>query len=590
MKIIKPVIEVEPYDGVKIMKKIERACRNCYRSEGNITEDSYKKLITNCINRHHESVLEHEKVTVRMTCDIGCYAEDTKVLTTNGWKYFKDIDVTVDKVYTKTDDDEIKIVPIMSKIEKDYTGDLFNYTNSIIDVAVTPDHNMWVYDVYKRSSKTKIWKFIKAEDMKNKAYKFDRRIKINKINGNSILEIPAIEYNNKIYPAISINDSSLLFELFGWYITDGSVEVDGNYIRCRISQKKSFGRNRIQFILDVLGIDYSYNDTVITIKCPQLNHFIYNAFYVNGETTKSLNMFIPDFIRYGYSNEINSFIDGVIGGNGYTKSSGTVIIYTASKKFAEDLIELLFKLGKNANYHITPNLNKYASSFRQNHIVYAVSIHKNQPITWWNKTAKNFKHMQYNGKVYCLELFEYHKLYVMRNGKTCWCGNCYKDLTRHRIASFSIESTRYCAYNKDKFDNEIKFIEPMFYDNSWIEANYEGEAFSDSQIKSKIWYDSMSDVEDMYMNMAKTGSKPDELRMLLPHSTAAQVYMTANIREWRHILRLRCSKMTHPAIQQILIPLLLKFKQDMPELFDDVEYNTEFPEDKYAELKIMEEV
>ena len=147
-----------------------------------------------------------------------------------------------------------------------------------------------------------------------------------------------------------------------------------------------------------------------------------------------------------------------------------------------------------------------------------------------------------------------------------------------------------CNYGKDKFDNEIKFIEPMFYDSSWIEANYEGEAFSDSQIKSKIWYDSMSDVEDMYMNMSKTGSKPDELRMLLPHSTAAQVYMTANIREWRHILRLRCSKMTHPAIQQVLIPLLLKFKQDMPELFEDVEYNTEFPKDKYAELKIMEEV
>ena len=172
---------------------------------------------------------------------------------------------------------------------------------------------------------------------------------------------------------------------------------------------------------------------------------------------------------------------------------------------------------------------------------------------------------------------------------TCDIG-VYKDLTRHRIASFSIESTRYCNYGKDKFDNEIKFIEPIFYDNSWIEANYEGEAFSDSQIKSKIWYDSMSDIEDMYMNMSKTGSKPDELRMLLPHSTAAQVYMTANIREWRHILRLRCSKMTHPAIQQVLIPLLLKFKQDMPELFEDVEYNTEFPKDKYAELKIMEEV
>ena len=66
MEIIEPWIEIEPFDGVDIMKKIEKACRTCYRSEGNITEDSYKNLLKNCINRGHESVLEHEKITVRM--------------------------------------------------------------------------------------------------------------------------------------------------------------------------------------------------------------------------------------------------------------------------------------------------------------------------------------------------------------------------------------------------------------------------------------------------------------------------------------------------------------------------------------------
>ena len=71
MKIIEPLIEVEKFDGIKIMKNIERACRTCYRSEGLITEDSYKKLLKNCINRGHESVLEHEKITIRMICDIG---------------------------------------------------------------------------------------------------------------------------------------------------------------------------------------------------------------------------------------------------------------------------------------------------------------------------------------------------------------------------------------------------------------------------------------------------------------------------------------------------------------------------------------
>ena len=67
MQLIDPKIEVEKIDGKIIMKRIERACRTCYRSEGKITEDSYKTLLKNCITRGHESVLEHEKVTVVST-------------------------------------------------------------------------------------------------------------------------------------------------------------------------------------------------------------------------------------------------------------------------------------------------------------------------------------------------------------------------------------------------------------------------------------------------------------------------------------------------------------------------------------------
>ena len=69
--------------------------------------------------------------------------------------------------------------------------------------------------------------------------------------------------------------------------------------------------------------------------------------------------------------------------------------------------------------------------------------------------------------------------------------------------------------------------------------------------------------------------KPDELRLMLPHSTAADVVMTCNIREWRHILKLRIQKNVHPEIRQILISLLLEFQRTMPELFQDIE----LPED-----------
>lgn len=150
----------------------------------------------------------------------------------------------------------------------------------------------------------------------------------------------------------------------------------------------------------------------------------------------------------------------------------------------------------------------------------------------------------------------------------------YKDLTRHRIASFSIESTRYCNYGKDKFDNQIKFIKPCHINEGTEEY--------------KIWHNCMEDIEEAYLNMAKLGCIPDQMRMILPHSTASQYTMTANIREWRHILDLRTKVMTHPSIRQILIPLLLKFKSDMPELFNDIEYDTDFDINKYAQVIDME--
>lgn len=160
----------------------------------------------------------------------------------------------------------------------------------------------------------------------------------------------------------------------------------------------------------------------------------------------------------------------------------------------------------------------------------------------------------------------------------------YKDLTRHRFGSFSIESTRYCCYDKDKFNNEISFIKPVYYIDTWKGKNAE---LTSAECISYHWYDTMQKIEESYMMMREDGATPDMCRMILPHSTAAEVTMTANIREWRHILDLRTKTMSHPSIQQLLIPLLLKFQYTMPELFESIEYNKNFPIDKYAEVGMI---
>jgi thymidylate synthase (FAD) len=133
----------------------------------------------------------------------------------------------------------------------------------------------------------------------------------------------------------------------------------------------------------------------------------------------------------------------------------------------------------------------------------------------------------------------------------------YKDITRHRAGTaFSIESTRFCNYSKDKFGNELTFIKPCNIEeltDLWNE-----------------WVGQMKETELSYRRMAELGAKPDQLRMILPHSTAAEVCMTANLRAWRHILRIRCHKAAHPSVQQIMKMVLFEFNKLLPEVFDDV--------------------
>ena len=151
----------------------------------------------------------------------------------------------------------------------------------------------------------------------------------------------------------------------------------------------------------------------------------------------------------------------------------------------------------------------------------------------------------------------------------------YKDLTRHRFASFSVESTRYCSYDKDKYGNEIAFMDPVYMEDK---ETYE------------IWKKTMQEIENGYLKMKELGATTDMCREILPHSTAAEYTMTANIREWKHILELRTTNHVHPSIRQVLIPLLKYFKEEMPEIFGNIKYDEEFKPEYYAKLSIEDEV
>ncbi|MBW2120490.1 MAG: FAD-dependent thymidylate synthase [Deltaproteobacteria bacterium] len=130
------------------------------------------------------------------------------------------------------------------------------------------------------------------------------------------------------------------------------------------------------------------------------------------------------------------------------------------------------------------------------------------------------------------------------------------ELVRHRIASFSQESTRYANYGKDRFGREITVIKPPF----WPE---DSPAYRE-------WYEAMKAAEAHYMRLLEQGATPQEARAVLPNSLRSEIVMTCNIREWRHILALRSGPQAHPQMRQIMVPLLEEFCRRIPVLFDDL--------------------
>ncbi len=136
------------------------------------------------------------------------------------------------------------------------------------------------------------------------------------------------------------------------------------------------------------------------------------------------------------------------------------------------------------------------------------------------------------------------------------------ELVRHRIASYSQESTRYCNYTGDKFGNELTFIKPCFWNTD-----------SESDKKNmKIWEDSMSTIEKSYFAMIEAGAKPEQARTILPNSLKTEIITTMNIRQWRHFFKLRCDKAAHPQMREIAIQMLNSFKEILPVFFEDIEF------------------
>ena len=126
------------------------------------------------------------------------------------------------------------------------------------------------------------------------------------------------------------------------------------------------------------------------------------------------------------------------------------------------------------------------------------------------------------------------------------------EIVRHRLASYSQESTRYCNYKS----RGIQVIEPFF--------------FAGDKLKYQAWKEAMEACERGYNKLIELGATPQEARSVLPNSLKTEIVVTYNLREWRHFFKLRTSKRAHPQMREVVVPLLKEFQKRIPVIFDDI--------------------
>lgn len=146
---------------------------------------------------------------------------------------------------------------------------------------------------------------------------------------------------------------------------------------------------------------------------------------------------------------------------------------------------------------------------------------------------------------------------------------------RHRIASYSQESTRYCNYTKGKFGSELTFIYPFWYKEVPPIDKFMYKDLTENQKQKLNWWSllntSCRDIETHYNMLIQDGAPAEVARAILPNCLKTEIVCTMNIRELRNFFKLRTTKFAHPDIRKLAIELLSLLRQNgLSVLFEDI--------------------
>lgn len=348
------------------------------------------------------------------------YHKDTQVFTEHGWKYIAELTGDEKLLSLNPDDDILEFIKPV-KLFKHKEPELVHMYNKWFDVCVTPDHDCFIHQRRDGGKSGRYYEpqFRKPSELTSES-NFVRCVDTDRESPESI-NINGLEFE----------PSDFAF-FMAWYISEGSVLHDVEKAQKRkypvfIAQQISENREIIQPVFekmcDYLGLKMNITKNSFVIYSKELYDYLLPLGY-------SHEKYIPSEVFTLSKECLNIFLDNYVRGDGHERTHGRYnsverSVFTSSVRLRDDLSYLILLCGYcpsiSLHSHKGTVVEHRNGTYTQNYDLYGIRINSSKYASYSGLTVDV---IPYDDYTYCVELPKYHTLWVMRNGKTSWNGNC----------------------------------------------------------------------------------------------------------------------------------------------------------------------
>ena len=351
-----------------------------------------------------------------------CYLPDTEVFTNHGWKYFTDITVDDKILSLNPNDGSIQFLDYVKVIETENVyGYMYHIHNKWFDICVTPDHDCFIHQRKDGGKQGRYMEpqFRKPSELTSES-RFLRCINTDRENPKTI-NINGLEFTPEDYAFF-----------MAWYISEGSVLHNPETAKAhgypvKITQAIPENRKIIQPVLERItesrGLKLSVGKNGFEFYSKPLHDYLVELGY-------SHEKYIPSEVFSLNRECLNIFLDNYVLGDGHERTcnqynSKERMVFTSSQRLRDDLSYLILLCGYCPSIYVHTEANRKVTHsngvYTTKHPVYGIRINRTEYASFKGCTVDK---IPYTGKVVCVELPEWHTLWVKRNGKTSWNGNC----------------------------------------------------------------------------------------------------------------------------------------------------------------------